>query len=356
MTMTKFTMLEIATLAGVSKATVSRALNKPHLVNEDTRQKILKIMKEHKYVYNVNAADFSRKKASIIGLIIPTIKSSIHAESIHGIQHEAHLHNLALLIANSNYDIDSEVEFMNFFQQRRLAGLILTGVNEMTLAIAREFSKSGLPCVVTWEMVEDPEISYVGFDNRQAAYRMTKYLLDLDHTRIALIAGPVGKVRRATMRYQGYMDALAEYGIELDPSLVVTAEPSLENGSIATKTLLELRKPPTAIFATSDTLAIGALRAIKEAGLKVPYDISLAGFDDIDLASYSDPPLTTIRVPEYEMGEKAVQSLLVLMNKAAYHVEQYCLDTELIIRESCCKKSKPRGIKPARESKRAETS
>jgi len=200
----------------------------------------------------------------------------------------------------------------------------------MTFSHCSGVLKSGLPCVVTWEVVEDPEISYVGLDNRQAAYRMTKYLLDLDHTRIALIAGPVGKVRRATMRYQGYMDALAEYGIGLDPSLVVTAEPSLENGSLPPRRCLALRKPPTAIFATSDTLAIGALRAIKEAGLKVPYDILFAGFDDIDLASYSDPlSYYYSRFRNMRWGKKRVQSLLILMNKASYHVEHYCLENRV---------------------------
>jgi DNA-binding LacI/PurR family transcriptional regulator len=242
---------------------------------------------------------------------------------------------LALVIANSNYDFDTEMEFLNLFRQRRLAGIILTGINSSTLGLAKELSKSGLPCVVTWETVDDPEISYVGFDNRKAAYTMTKYLLELNHRRIALISGPPGKAMRATMRYQGYKEALQEYGAKLDPSLVFGSEPTLENGRSATQTILASRKPPTAIFAASDTMAIGALRAIKDAGLKVPEDISLAGFDDIDLASYCDPPLTTIRVPEYEMGKKAVQTLLVLMGNPPDHVERHCLETELIVRDSC---------------------
>jgi len=333
--MTKLTMSEIADLAHVSKATVSRALHRPDLLKESTRQRVLKVMEEHKYVYNVNAADFSKKQTSIIGLIIPTIKSSIHAESIRGIQQEAHLHNLALLIANTDYSAEDEVGYMNLFRQRRLAGMILTGVTDSTLGLVKEFSKSGLPCVVIWEMAEDPEISFVGFDNREAAYRMTRHLLELKHRRIALITGPIEKVKRASMRYQGYRDALREYGVELDPSLVVGAEPTLENGRIAARTVLSAADPPSAIFATSDTMALGALRAIKEAGLNVPDDISLAGFDDIDLASYCDPPLTTIRVPEYEMGRKAVRALLALISDPLLQAERHTLPTELIIRDSC---------------------
>lgn len=328
-------MSEIAELAEVSKATVSRALHRPDLLKEATRQRILKVIEENKYVYNQNAADFSKKQTSTIGLIIPTLKSSIHAETIRGIQQEAHRHNLASLIANSDYSTEDEVGFMNLFRQRRLAGIILTGVTDSTLGLVKEFSRSGIPCVVIWEIVEDPEVSFVAFDNRVAAYSMTRYLLELGHRRIGLITGLLEKVRRASMRHQGYVDALKEYGIVPDPSLVVGAEPALENGMIAAKRLLALPDPPSAIFATSDTMAFGALRAIKVDGLRVPEDISLAGFDDIDLASYSDPPLTTIRVPEYEMGRLAVRSLLALIRDPSGGSQQHTLETRLIVRDSC---------------------
>jgi DNA-binding LacI/PurR family transcriptional regulator len=164
---------------------------------------------------------------------------------------------------------------------------------------------------------------------------MTEYLIKLGHQRIGLIIGPYNKVGRVRKRLAGYKSAMEKSGLDIDPALTIETEPTLKNGYTSMSRLLQLSQQPTAVFAASDVLAIGALKAVKDKGLKVPRDISLAGHDDISFAAYTDPPLTTVRVESYTIGRLAVEVLLEAIEKGNEGVKQYCLDTDLIIRESC---------------------
>ncbi|MCP4753399.1 MAG: LacI family transcriptional regulator [Proteobacteria bacterium] len=333
--MQKVTIKDIADLAGVSKATVSRTIHSPHLVKPGTRDRILRIMENRNYVYDAVAGDLSRKKASVIGLIIPTIKNSIFSSTVYGMQEKAEEYGYTTIIGNSNYDMESETRLMKLFQQRRMAGLIITGLSAATSKGIEELVRSGIPCVVTWETTDSDRISYAGFDNYKAAYSMVAYLNELRHRRIGLMIGPYTKVGRARRRFEGYRTALKDNGIDYDPDLVVEREYTMVDGKEGMHRLLSLPEPPTAVFAASDVLAMGALAAVKEKGLRVPEDISLAGFDDIEFAAYLDPPLTTVRIPAFEMGQLAVKALFDLIDNGPDQVRQYCLDTDLIIRKSC---------------------
>jgi DNA-binding LacI/PurR family transcriptional regulator len=334
--MPHLSMKDIALLAGVSKSTVSRAIRSPLQVKAATRQRIERAMAEHNYVYNVHAADFSRKRTSMLGLIIPTVRSSIYAEEIHGIQEEIQENHLALIIGHDGYNSEKELNLLRLFSQRRLAGTILTGIKPQTIDAVRQVQGNGMPCVVTWETVQDDSISYVGFDNFEAAYKATQYLISMGHERIGLIMGPYSRVERVKQRFEGYRAALGSHNLPFDPELAIeTEEPSLLEGKAALAKLLALADSPTAVFAASDVLALGALAAINEHRLRVPEDISLAGFDDIDFAAYCQPPLTTIRVPAREMGRLAVRVLLQMIGKDEMKTHRYCLDTDLVVRKSC---------------------
>ena len=193
-----------------------------------------------------------------------------------------------------------------------------------------------MPCVVTWETVQDEAISYVGFDNSEAANKVTRYLISLGHERIGLIMGPCSRVERVKQRFAGYRAALSSCNLPFDAELAIEREePSLLEGKAAMAKLLGLADPPSAVFAASDVLALGALAAINDQKLRVPEDISLAGFDDIDFAAYCDPPLTTVRVPAREMGRLAVRVLVELIGDATSKARRYCLDTDLVVRKSC---------------------
>jgi len=328
-------MKEIAALAGVSKATVSRVIHSPHMVKAETRQKIERLMAEHSYVYDVHAAEFSRRKASVIGLIVPTLRGSIYAEQIMGMQARIGETSYALLIGHNNYDVEIETALLNLFLQRRLAGVILTGIKPESIDFVRSAQVDGMPCVVTWETVDDPSISYVGFDNHRAAFTATEYLLRLGHRRIGLIMGPVSTVTRVKQRLAGYRAALEGAGVTFDSGLVIEKQPTLSDGNQAMSRLLGLSRRPTAVFAASDLLALGAMKAATDAGLEVPKDLSIVGFDDVDMAAYSMPALSTVRVPAYEMGDLAVASLLDMIENGSSGAHRYCLDTELVVRGSC---------------------
>ena len=334
--MAKITMEEIAKLAGVSLATVSRCIHSPHLVKRETREKINGVMSKANYIYNATAGDLSRKKSSILGVIIPTAKSLVFSTTLLAIQEMAQQNNYSLVTASSKYDSVTESSLIQQFMERQLAGIILTGFVFGQKDLVKELSRRGMPCVVIWDKLDDSELSYVGFDNFKATYEATQHLIELRHRRIGLIIGPYTKVERVRKRLDGYQAALKVNGLTFDPEIVIEKEPTLLDGKEAMARLMSLQDRPTAVLAASDTLAVGAMAAARDLELNIPEDVSLVGFDDIDIAAYCNPPLTTVHVPAYEIGRNAVKIILNMINDfEKYRVQQYCLDTNLVIRNSC---------------------
>jgi DNA-binding LacI/PurR family transcriptional regulator len=291
----------------------------------------------------MTASDFSKKRSSVIGVIIPTTKGAIFSNSTQTIQEKAQERGFSLIIGNTGYDGDVESTLLRQFQERRLAGIILTGFAIGQESAVREVVQSGIPCVVIWETLDDSSLSFVGFNNFTAAYSMTEYLIRLKHQRIGLILGPYTKVRRARRRLEGYQAALGDNALRYDPRMVIEKQPTLLEGEEAMRKLLSMRQPPTAVFAASDMLAVGALAAAREMGFRVPEDVSVAGFDDIDFAAFCNPPLTTVRVPASQMGAMAVEVLMEMIEGNSGEVRQITLDTELIVRGSCRRFDKNRG-------------
>jgi DNA-binding LacI/PurR family transcriptional regulator len=328
-------MRDVAARAGVSQATVSRVVHSPHLVKPDTRQKVAAAMEEVGYVYNTVAADFTRQKNSMIGLIIFTVRSSIHSELIEGIQEELESTRFSLVIANSRYDEATERMLIQLFRERNLSGVIVAETTDENRPELKTLQESGVPLVLTWQMAADPDFDCVGIDNHRSAYEMTKYLIGLGHERIGLIAGNFDRIERVRQRLEGYRRALEEAGIAFDPAIITRREPSPMEGKMAMSQLLALQRRPTAVFAASDALALGALAACGEYGLRVPDDISVSGFDDVDFAPFCVPPLTTVRVPGYEMGKRAVRAILDQHEWNGHGPIRLCLPTELVIRGSC---------------------
>jgi DNA-binding LacI/PurR family transcriptional regulator len=329
-------MAQIAKLAGVSTATVSRAFHSPQLVRPEIRNRILKIAKASNYLYHAPAGDLSRRRSNIIGILIPTANKSVFGNTLMAIQEKAQENYFSIIIGNTLYDKNLESRLVTQFQERRVAGVIFTGFVIGQERLIRSLMDNDVSCVIIWEKLEDPDISFVGFDNFKAAYVATDYLIRLHHRQIGLIIGPYDKVGRVQKRFLGYKAALEDHGLRFDPSLLISAaEPDLAEGRRAMKKLLIPKKRPTAVFAASDRLAIGAYTAVKEAGFTIPGDMSVIGFDDIDVAAYCDPPLTTIRVPAREIGTLAVELLLDTIEKGSNRVRQYSLDTELVVRSSC---------------------
>lgn len=334
--MAQITIQDVALLAGVSPATVSRALHSPHLVSQPTRENIQRIMREQDYVYNASAADLSRKKSSVLGIFIPTTAGTVFAGTVGAIEEYAYEHGFPLMVSNTRYDPEIEAALLHKCLERRLAGVILTGYCQANEGLILSLADKGLPCLVAWEILpESLPLSYVGIDNYQAAFEATDHLLSLGHRRVGLLVGPRSGILRARRRYDGYVAALLARGIACDPSLVIERRPSMLNGKEGMTRLLHLPEPPTAVFAASDFLAIGALAAVRDADLRVPDDISVVGFDDIEFANYCSPPLTTVRVPSQEIGHMAASLLMDFIAAGDAIPRRLCLDTELVLRKSC---------------------
>jgi DNA-binding LacI/PurR family transcriptional regulator len=332
--MAEINMREVARAAGVSIATVSRTFQTPNQVRSETREKVRKAVHKLGYIYNAAAADFTGKRSTVLGILTPKIGSSLFGDSLTAIHNTAAEKGFSVMVGCTDYDYESERRLLNHFQERRLCAIILIGYAMQNTEIINNLIESGRPCVVMWEKLESRQISYVGIDNRKAAYSATSHLLNLGHRRIGLIAGPYSLVRRVRNRWQGYRDALAEYNVPYEPELVFERTPSLVEGKVAAEQLLSQENPPTAIFAASDTLAIGAMQAIHERGYKMPRDISLVGFDDIEVASYLNPSLSSVRVDGFQIGKLAAEIAIETASNPSKTPRQYCLDTDLIVRNS----------------------
>ena len=178
-------------------------------------------------------------------------------------------------------------------------------------------------------------MNYIGIDNARSIYTSVKYLIDLGHKRIGFLVGPMTCARRTIDRMEGYKKVLADNGIPFDPELIRSQPPSYLLGKESMRAFLKLQDPPTAVLCVNDYLAIGAIRAITEAGLSVPEDISVCGLDDIDIAAYFNPPLTSLKTPCYEMGQMAANIMISAIESQTPLKVQYLLDTELIVRRTC---------------------
>lgn len=331
--MMSITIAEIAKIVGVSQATVSRVLNTPELVKRETREKVLKAMEQHNYVYNALAGGLTKKKTATIGLIVPTITNPVFAISTKGIQEAAGKRGYSILLANTDYSYDAELKLVTLFQEKRVDGIIFTGApgNEKSVEL---MNRLNIPYLITWESVEDKNASFVTFDNVKSGRQATDYLISLDHKRIGMVAGRFSETGRAYKRWLGYKQSLENHGISYDEKLVIQKEYSVAAGREAMGRLLRMSDPPTAAFCGNDILAFGAMAAVKDAGYKVGTDVSIVGFDDLEVSEVTDPPLTTVRIPGHKMGTLAAQVLIDWIEGDKEEDQQYILETNLIIRES----------------------
>ncbi len=332
--MSTINMEHIARLAGVSRTTVSRVLRAPHLVQPATRDKVTSILHQYKYVYHSAAADLSRRKTSIIGLILPTVKTLAFADTILAVQQAATDMGMTIMLGSSQYDTNKEAYLLQQFHSRRLSGLVLLGHTKEMEKRVEEIHRGGTPCVVIWTTPSNVLLNEVGFDNILAGYNAVTYLLDMGHTKIAIVTGPRGAGHRVVQRLHGYKKALQEYGIPVRHEYIKTGMPDINVGEQTLREFMELPSPPTAIFATSDMLAIGTLNAARGLGMRVPEDLSVVGFDNVDFAAHTNPPLTTVAVPAGPMARIAVGILRDLQFTSPPPVH-HVLPTHLVIRKSC---------------------
>ncbi len=329
---TAATMKDVAERAGVSTATVSRALMNPEKVSVATRQKVEQAVIDVGYSPHALARNARRSESRTILVIVPDICDPFFSEIIRGIEVTAAQENYLVLIGDCAHQNQQETSFLNLMLTRQIDGMVLLG-SQVPFDTGIEEQRNLPPMVMANEFAPELELPTVHIDNLTAAFEAVNHLHQLGHRRIACIAGPE-EMPLCHYRLQGYIQALRRNGLPVEPEYIVRGDFTFEAGARALKQLMALPQPPDALFCHSDIMALGAMSQAKSSGLHVPQDLSLVGFDDIELARYSDPQLTTVAQPRFNIGREAMLLLLEQLQGKVVSNGSRLLDFELKIRGS----------------------
>jgi LacI family transcriptional regulator len=326
------TIHDIAREAGVSTATISRFFNQPDKLSPKTRDRVQSVIAHHHYVADGLAGGLASRRSRTLGLIIPTIMNSIYAASTQAIQRAAQEAGYTVLVGISEFAPDQEAILIHRLLERRVEGLILTGA-ERNPDLYEKISRNHIPFVITWRSTRRTDLPAVSFDNYKAARAAVDHLVALGHRRIGMICGRTDVNDRALDRRRAFEETLAANGLEVDPALIFERSFEFIEGRAAMQAMLANKRPPTAVFCANDIQAIGALYECRDAGMDIPRDMSIVGFDDIPISSYMSPQLTTIRVPADEMGSRAARAIISAI-ETGHDVAPCELPTDLIVRST----------------------
>ncbi len=324
------TLEDVAAEVGVSTATVSRCLNSPEKVSKKTLGRVMAAVDALGYTPNFGAQALAARKTRTVGAIIPTMDNAIFARALQSMQEKLRQHNIALLVASSQYEEEIEASQIRTLVSRGAEAIFLIGLSRsgeiMTFLHNRQ-----VHVVAGWVAHEQEGVVSIGFDNHRAMVSMADKIFELGHRHIAYISGMTKGNDRAAMRVEGLLQAATEQGIAVDSIPVIETPYSVENGRLHAKSLLEQHPHLTCLVCGNDVLAAGALIAAREMGRQVPDDLSITGFDDIDLSETCYPQLTTVHVPHRHMGEAAADAMIQLLDGGEKPKSQ-TLQTRLALR------------------------
>ena len=326
------TMRDVAESAGVSVTTVSHVINNTRNVNPSTRQRVEQSMHRLGYQPNVLARSLRKGETHTIGIILPDSTNPYFAEVVRGIEDSSFSQGYSVILCNSDNDLAKERLYANVLLEKQVDGIIMVAAGSSGENILHLQARH-VPLVLVDRRVPDIEADYVFADNQQGGSLATGHLIDLGHRAIACITGPLG-VQLSSERISGYRQALETAGINIREEWIVEGDFQFQSGNDAARVLFENEPVPTAIFACNDLMAIGAYRYTQEKGYHIPKQLSIVGFDDVSLAAYTNPPLTTVRQFKHEMGSLAARLLLERMIQRDLAPRLELLGTEIIIRGS----------------------
>lgn len=335
----KSTIYDVAKIAGVSPSTISRVMNTPDIVAEDTRQKVINAVKELAYIPNMMAASMPRRRTNSIGLIIPDITNIFFSNLVRGVQDVCENYGCSVLVVNSDDSQEKEGRYLKLLYSRRVDGVIMTvaGYQEENFPEEELSLLKKMRIVLIDREINGLTTSIVKINNFGGAYSAVKYLLKMGHKKIMYLAGIEG-TRTNQERRKAYLAALEEDNINWKKEIVgnFRLDASYQKIMYYWPELQKSNDLPTAIFAANDLMAIGALKAFVRLKVQVPKEVSIIGFDNIPFSDCTYPPLTTIAQPTYQMGQKAVETLLKLIDKKKIK-KSVEFETELIERDSVSK-------------------
>ena len=319
-------------MAGVSTATVSRVLAKSGRVSPDLEARVREAARTLNYQPNRAARTLRARQGSTVGVLIPDIQNLFFTAIVRGIDDEVQKHGYTVLLANSDGALERERVYLDTFRAEGAAGLLVIP-SQNDERIYREFLQTGVPLVVLDRTVHLPNVDLVSVTNGEGSAQAVAHLVSLGHRRIAMIAGlethNVGRERRL-----GFIAGLESAALPVDPALIRDAGFERERAREATRELLKLPDPPTAIFSANNTMSLGVLQAVHELGLRAPDDVSIVGFDDMPWQVAMQPPLTCISQPTYDIGATAARLLIARIGDPDRPVHRVVLETSLIVRGS----------------------
>lgn len=335
------TMRDVARRAGVSTATVSRALaGKPH-VSQEFRERVRAAAQELDYRPSRIARSLRVKRSSTMALIISDIQNPFFTSLVRGVEDVAHEHGYGVFLCNSDEDADKESLYVNLLLAERVAGVVVSATRE-TDSPCRKLVEADMPVVAVDRRMGDLDVDTVVVDNVDGAYQAVSHLVGLGHRRIGIIGGPLWTTT-GRERLEGYRKALSQHKIELDRKLIIAGDFKQSGGYRMALGLLELDNPPSAIFAGNNLTTLGALNAIHEKGLSIPHDVAIIGFDDMPWAASLNPPLTAVAQPTYALGCTAADLLFKRLADPERQIVEVVLRTTLVVRDSCGLRRRPVG-------------
>jgi len=331
------TMSDVARLAGVSTMTVSRALKSGTSVSESTSKQIRQAADQLGYIINYTAAGLSSRKTGYIAVIIPSINNANFADTLRGMSEHLWGSRLQILLGYTDYDMDREEKIVGQFLSRKPEAIVVTGGSH-TAKCRQYLSRSGVPVVEMWDLPQSPINQVVGFSNADAAKIMVRHLFDEGYRKIGFIGGDTRRDTRGLDRRRGFVEAMRMLGLD-SSRLVDAGNPpiTMREGAIAMRSMLESWSDTEAVMCVSDLSAFGAMTECQRAGLSIPDDIAIAGFGAYDLAEYSIPPITTVDVSAYRIGELIAESIIAQLERSseeAVEAPTISIEPRLLIRQS----------------------
>jgi LacI family transcriptional regulator len=325
-------MKQVAEKAKVSTTTVSHVINNTRVVSSDVRERVLSVIQELRYIPSAVARSLKNDRTHTIGMMIPNNSNPYFAELIQGIEDESFKLGYNIILCNSYDDPKKQVAYVRVLMEKRIDGLILVSSGSDPELI-QLLDVESIPKVLVDRELSVVSADFIESDHEQGGHQATKYLLELGHKDIACVSGPEDLLPSRD-RVRGYQRALQEAGVTFRPELLVHSDFTSEGGFTAFQQLLALPQRPSAIFAGNDLMAIGGICAANQTGVKIPEELSVVGYDDIALASFSTPPLTTVVQPKYDIGVLTARVLVDRIGNADQAPRREMLGTTLKVRQS----------------------
>ncbi len=331
---------DVAREAGVSTATVSHVINKTRYVSEETRARVLRAIERCDYYPNAAARSLASGRSNILGLIISDISNPFFPELVKSIEMAAFERGYDVILSNTNYDARRTSHYVRRIIERKIAGVALM-TSELDMSLIDELARKQVSVVFLDLGSAGERMSNLVVDYAMGIEEAIDYLVSLGHRRIAYVGGPA-RLRSAAKRLEAFRDSVERHLPGGDPPAIYEGDFKLEGGQEAAREILRSKPRPTAVLAANDMMALGIMRECQAAGLGIPQDMSLIGFDDIAFAALADPPLTTISLPRTELGRKAVEALMMTIDRPNHQGIEIHIPTHLVTRGSTAEASRGR--------------